>query len=73
MISQPEEPPPVWPDPEGGVRRYEFLHLYKSVPRAALKDSKLYEILALVDAIRDGSAREREIAVSELKARIGNP
>lgn len=73
MISQPEEPPPVWPDPEGSVRGYEFSPLYKSVPKAALKDSKLYEILALVDAIRDGRAREKEIAVRELKARIGNP
>lgn len=73
MISQPKEPPPVWPDPEGDVRGYEFSPLYKSVPRAALKDSKLYEILALVDAIRYGRAREREIAVRELKARIGNP
>jgi hypothetical protein len=73
MISQPKEPPPVWPDPEGVVRGYEFSPLYKSVPRAALKDSKLYEILALVDAIRDGRAREREIAVRELKTRIGNP
>ncbi len=72
MISQPKEPPPVWPDPEGVIRGYEFSPLYKSVPKAALKDRKLYEILALVDAIRDGRAREREIAARELKARIGS-
>jgi hypothetical protein len=70
MISQPTEPPPVWPDPEGTVRGYEFSPLYKSVPKAALKDRKLYELLALVDAIRDGRTREREIAISELKARL---
>jgi hypothetical protein len=71
MISQPMEPPPVWPDPEGITRGYEFSPLYKSVPKAALKDKKLYEMLALVDAVRDGRAREREIAARELKARIG--
>jgi len=46
--------------------------LYKTVPKAALKDAKLYELLAIVDAIRDGKAREREIAVKELKARLGS-
>ena len=30
-------------------------------------DSKLYELLAPVDAIRIGRAREREIATNELK------
>jgi len=24
LIMQPDEPPPVWPDPEGQVRGYEF-------------------------------------------------
>lgn len=71
MISQPDEPPPVWPDPDGNTRGYEFTPLYKSVPKAALKDKKLYELLAIVDAIRDGRAREREIAIRELKARLG--
>ena len=37
---------------------------------AALQDPRLYELLALVDAIRDGRAREREIAVRELTSRI---
>jgi len=30
----------------------------------------LYELLALLDAIRDGRAREREFAIRELSARI---
>jgi hypothetical protein len=72
IITQPNEPPPVWPDPEGNTRGYEFSPLYKTVPKAALKDAKLYELLAIVDAIRDGRAREREIAVKELKARLGS-
>jgi hypothetical protein len=70
LIVQPNEPPPVWPDPEGTARGYEFSPLYKSVPKAAARDSALYELLALVDAIRDGRARERELAVKELTARL---
>ncbi len=62
--------PPVWPDPEGEEQGYEFSPLYKSVPKAAAKDYKLYELLVLVDAIRDSRAREREIAVNEIEARL---
>ena len=70
LIVQPDEPPPVWPDPEGQVRGYEFSPLYSSVPKACKVDPKLYELLALVDAIRDGRARERKIAVREVHSRI---
>src|ERR1700683_1294259 len=62
--------PPVWPYAEGSVRGLEFSPLYDNVPQAALHDFELYELLALVDAIREGRAREREIAVRELTARI---
>lgn len=61
---------PVWPDPEGSVRGTAFSPLYENVPRAAKRDAKLYELLALVDAIREGRAREREIAIRELTAKI---
>jgi hypothetical protein len=69
-LIQSDEPPPVWPDPEGNVRGYEFSPLYRSVPRAAQRDNQLYELLTLVDAIRDGRARERELAVKEITARL---
>ena len=62
--------PPVWPDPEGEVRGVGFEPLCKSVPKAARKDPVLYELLALVDALRDGRARERRIAERELSARL---
>lgn len=64
------EPAPVWPYVNGSVRGTEFSPLYKNVPAAASRDSKLYELLALVDAIRDGRARERDIAIRELTSRI---
>jgi len=70
LILQPDEPPPVWPDPEGQVRGYEFSPLYSSVPHACKVDPKLYELLALVDAIRNGRARERKIAIKEVQLRI---
>jgi len=64
------EAPPVWPDPEGKVRGETFSPLYKSVPGAAKRDPQLYELLALVDAIRGGRAREKELAKKELKERL---
>ena len=56
------EMPPVWPDPDGEVRGESFAPLHKSVPSAAKNDERLYRLLALVDAIRGGSARERAAA-----------
>jgi hypothetical protein len=70
QISQGNEPPPVWPWPEGNVRGYAFSPLYKHAPAAALRDHKFYELLALVDALRGGRAREREIARKELTSRL---
>lgn len=67
-----EEPVPVWPFEEGSRRGYAFLPLYKRAAQAALKDPELYQFLALVDALRDGSARERELAKRELSARLKN-
>ena len=52
------------------MKGYEFSPIYKSVPKAATVDLKLYELLALVDAIRDGRARERNLAVSEIRKRL---
>jgi hypothetical protein len=70
LLAQTAEPPPVWPDVAGEVRGLEFAPLYKSVPQAARRDSKLYELLALVDAIRSGGDEVREIAAHELHARL---
>ena len=70
VLVQSDEPPPVWPDPEGQVRGEAFSPLYKSVPKAIRKDQKLYELLVLVDAIRGGRAREQKIAVKEIEKRL---
>lgn len=65
------DPPPVWPDSEGDIRGQSFSPLYKSVPSAARKDGKLYELLVLVDALRGGNTRERKIASLEIQKRLG--
>src|SRR5579859_5184447 len=70
ILAQDFPLPPVWPNPAGLVRGIAFSPLYKNVPQAAARDPHLYELLALVDAIREGRAREREIAIRELTARI---
>lgn len=61
----------VWPYGKGNVRGHSIIPLYVSAPEAALKDEKLHELLALVDAIRVGRARERGLAIHELKKRFG--
>lgn len=61
------ELPPVWSDPEGEVKGESFSPLYRSAPMAARKDAELYQLLALVDAIRGGRAREKDLAKKELK------
>jgi len=55
-------PPLVWPHPTGEVRGRAFEPLYPSVPKAALGNPQLYAALSLLDAIRGGSARDREVA-----------
>jgi DNA-binding Lrp family transcriptional regulator len=62
--------PPVWPDAEGEVRGVTLEPLHKAAPKAAREDPALYELLALIDAMRDGRVRERQLAEKELSARL---
>ena len=70
LMARDEEPPPVWPDPEGKVRGLTLQPLYPSVPKAARQDRSLYELLSLVDSLREGRARERKLAEAELTRRL---
>ena len=58
----------VWPHPNGKVRGEGIEPLHPCVPFAASQDAKLYEMLALFDALRVGRARERGMARDRLKA-----
>ena len=69
-ISASEQIPPVWPDPEGSVQGASVQPLYVSVPGAARRDPALYDLLALVDAVRIGRARERNLAEKEISHRL---
>ncbi|WP_457584829.1 hypothetical protein [Ensifer canadensis] len=60
----------VWPYSAGREMGQAVDPLFKSVPEAALKDERLYEYLALVDAIRLGNQREVGLATDHLKSKI---
>ena len=60
----------VWPYGDGKMRGQAIEPLYESVPLAAEKDPELHELLALVDALRVGRARERSLAAQELEKRL---
>jgi len=60
------DPIPVWPDSRGEARGETLEPLYPSVPAAARTDPRLYQCLALIDALRSGRARERNLAAEHL-------
>lgn len=62
--------PPVWTDPSGTAQGYAIVPLYPKAPQLAVNDPPLYELLALVDALREGRSRERKLAAAELSVRL---
>jgi hypothetical protein len=69
-IMESSDPPPVWPSPDGEARGLELEPLHKSAITGSRNDQNVYELLALIDAIRTGRARERELATRVLKERL---
>jgi len=65
--------PPVWPYARGKVRGIALEPLHPVAPEAAARDPRLAELLALLDAIRIGNARERGLAGEELGRRFEAP
>lgn len=57
----------VWPDATGKTKGQAITPLFKSAPAAAKADPKLYELLALVDAVRIGNVREAQLAAQLLE------
>jgi hypothetical protein len=70
LIASSDELPPVWPDPDGDVRGLSLEPLYPTAPRAARQSQAFYELLALVDSLRDGRTRESNLAAKELHRRL---
>lgn len=67
-----DDPIPVWPYGEGDRRGLALKPLYSSVPKSLTEfpDQLFYELLVLVDVIRGGRARERNIAIKLLKEKL---
>lgn len=61
----------VWRNAKGKIRGRVIEPLYPNAPEACLHDPMLYELLALIDALRVGRVREQQIALEEIKKRIG--
>ncbi|WP_223460327.1 MULTISPECIES: hypothetical protein [unclassified Pseudomonas] len=60
----------VWPDAYGTRKGQSITPLFKTVPGAVKKDPRLYEYLALIDAVRLGNAREANLANQLLREKI---
>lgn len=65
-LAPTDEPPPVWPDARGRVRGVAVSPLHENVPALARRDPRLWEQLALLDAIRLGDGRVRSLASKRL-------
>lgn len=64
------ELPLVWPDPVGEARGLLLEPLHPSASKAAVQDPLFYELLALLDALRVGGARESKLAEKALHERL---
>ena len=60
----------VWHYLKGTERGQQIEPLYPTVPEAALRDNELYQLLVIVDTLRLGRSREKEIAIQELSEHI---
>lgn len=61
---------PVWPHSRGEVRGYGLKPLHRNAPDAAKRDAVLYSLLSLLDALRDGGARERKLAAEKMDKQL---
>lgn len=69
LFPAPEGGAPVWPSPTGTARGPALLPVHASALQAGA-DRRVYELLALLDALREGRAREQAMAAEELKNRL---
>ncbi|HKF81484.1 MAG TPA: hypothetical protein VKB23_00825 [Solirubrobacterales bacterium] len=72
-LAEPAGLPPVWPYSNGTVRGLGLEPLHPMVPQAALADPGLWQLLALVDALRSNEgARITQLAAKLLREAIGS-
>ena len=61
---------PVWAHPTGSAKGPTLSPIYRTAPQAALADPALHRLLALLDALRVGRARERTLAAKLMEAEL---
>jgi hypothetical protein len=60
----------IWASDRGNVRGETLVPLFPNLPAVAARDARLHELLALVDVLRAGSARERRVVGDALGERV---
>jgi hypothetical protein len=63
------EPPPVWPSARGPKRGQELRPLHPSAVKA-INDERLARLLSIVDSLRAGDARVRNVAGTALSKEL---
>lgn len=58
--------PLIWPYESGSTKGESLLPIYPTVPRAVQHDEMLHKLLALIDVVRVGEAKERRMAIDLL-------
>jgi hypothetical protein len=56
----------VWPHPDGKIRAESIEPLYPNAVKAALSSQEVYDLLALLDGVRTGKVREKQVAMKLL-------
>ncbi len=66
------DPIPVWPYEDGDRKGLALEPLYSSVSKSIVQypDQFFYEMLVLINAIRNGRVRERDMAIKLLREKI---
>ena len=73
MVVQSGEDVYVWPHPAGKKRGQIIRPFYANLAEAALKDRKFYDMMAAIEILRVGRARERNLAVKYLEKELKHP
>ena len=63
----------VWPDSGGAMRGQSLVPLFPGAPALAGMNTPLYELLAIVDALRVGTTRVRHVAADLIVERVAVP
>lgn len=61
---------PVWAHAAGTAKGPSLSPIYRTAPEAALADPALHRLLALLDALRTGRARERNLAAKLMESEL---